>query len=170
MSNPATEAKGVLEGAHVTDFVLEIDIQAEPGAVWNALTDDIARWWPRPFYCGGGSSAEPSFKLEAFPGGRMWEDWGDGNGLLWANVLNVQTGKRLEMVGTTGPAWGGPTTWFSTFELTPDGAGTKLRFSESGFGRVTEAAGQEKEKGWRFLFDGALRAHLEGKEPPVWKD
>jgi len=170
MSKSATGAESALEPARITDIVLEVAIAADPGAVWNALTSDIGQWWPRPFYCGGGTAAEPRFELEAFPGGRMWEDWGDGDGLLWAHVLQVQTGKRLELTGTTSPAWGGPTTWFGTFELSADGSGTRLRFSESGFGRVSEGAAEEKEKGWRYLFGGVLKAHCEGRAAPEWED
>lgn len=164
-----TRTRNDPEAARITDFVMEVRIGARPGAVWQALTDDIARWWPGPFYCGGGEG-RPTFRLEAHPGGRMWEDWGGGDGLLWATVVQVQAGKRLELTGTTGPDWGGPSTWFGAFELQPDGQGTRLRFSESGFGRVSEAGLREKEKGWRFLFEQALRAHLEGREAPVWEE
>ena len=53
--------------------------------------------------------------------------------------------------------------------LEADGDGTKLRFSESGFGRITDATVGEKEKGWRFLLE-TLRAHCEGAEAPQWVD
>ncbi len=48
-----------------------------------------------------------------------------------------------------------------------DGDATKLRFSESAFGRIPDPSMAEKEKGWRFLFD-TMRAHVEGTKPPVW--
>ncbi|MEO6594974.1 MAG: hypothetical protein ABIP94_09510 [Planctomycetota bacterium] len=57
-----------------------------------------------------------------------------------------------------------------SFELTAIEGGTQLRFSESAIGRIDAASMQEKDKGWRFLFEGCLRAHLEGTAPPTWGD
>lgn len=160
-----TNQSATLSPAHVTDIALEVEIAATPQAVWQALTDDIGRWWPGSFYCGSGSGeTPPRFLLEARPGGRMWEDHGGGDGLLWANVINVRHGATLELAGTS---WG-PCTSLFRFELSASDDGTKLRFTESMFGRVDEAGAASKDKGWRFLFDGCLRAHLEGSEPPTW--
>ncbi len=166
--NPNVKTAPAPESARITDYALEVRIAAPSAAVWRALTTDIARWWPSQFYCGAGGKGKPRFELEARPGGRMYEDWGDGDGLLWGTVVNVQAGKRLDIVSTSGPQWGGPSTSFGSFELAADGAGTKLRFTESSFGRVGEATVAEKDKGWRFLLEGALRAHVEGKPAPAW--
>ncbi len=153
----------------VTDIQLEVQIAASPDAVWHALTADIGQWWPSTFYCGSGRSETPVIELEARPGGRMWEDWGDGDGLLWGNVVSVVAGKTLDVVGSVGAAWGGPNTWHGSFTLTADGDGTKVRFAESAFGRISDSALGEKEKGWLFLL-ATLRAHLEGTKPPTWED
>jgi len=161
---------GNIELAHVADLHLEVHVAAVPAVVWQALTQDIGKWWPGTFYCGGGSQEKAQgFFLEAHPGGRMWEDWGSGDGLLWATVINVNTGKTLDVAGIQGPAWGGPSTWFGSFSLEADGAGTKLRFSESGFGRIPESQMAEKGKGWRFLFAN-MSAYLEGNQAPAWDE
>jgi len=156
---------------------LEVRIKSAPERVWDALTQDIGRWWPGEFYCGAGrEGAAPTLLLEARPGGRMWEDWGGGDGLLWANVVQAVAGRCLDLVGTVGAAWGGPHTWFGSFELEGlDGTGggpaadggTRLRFSESVFGCLSDGAMEEKSKGWRFLLDG-LRCHIEGRAAPKW--
>ena len=159
-----------LEQARIADLQLEVRIAASPDAVWKALTDDIGQWWPSSFYCGSGDDENSrSFLLEARPGGRMWEDWGDGNGLLWGTVVNVVAGKTLDVGGIQGPAWGGPSTWFSSFSLEADGDGTKLRFSDSGFGRISDSVVDSKQTGWRFLF-GNIKAYLEGTEAPEWDE
>jgi uncharacterized protein YndB with AHSA1/START domain len=152
-----------LTPAHIADLSLEVTVRATPQAVWQALTDDIGRWWPGAFFCGGGQGPR-RFHLEARPGGRMWEDHGNGDGLLWGTVVNARREQLLELTGT---GWG-PITWLGRFELTAVDAGTRLRFSESAFGRIDEAMVRSKHKGWTFLFDGCLRAHLEGTEPPAW--
>ena len=158
-----TPALPPLAPAHVAEIAFEVAIRATPHAVWQALTDDIGRWWPGPFYCGSGQGPR-RFQLEARPGGRMWEDHGNGDGLLWGTIVNVKNAALLEIAGT---GWG-PATWLGRFELTATATGTKLRFSESAFGRLDASTMQQKDKGWRFLFDGCLRAHLEGSKPPEW--
>ena len=79
-------------------------------------------------------------------------------------MINIRHGALLEIAGT---GWG-PCTVLARFELTGTAKGAQLRFSESSFGRVDEATVASKEKGWRFLLDGCLRARLEGTEPPAW--
>ena len=51
MTETATEA----QTAQIASLTVEIRIAAPPEAVWQALTDDLAQWWPRSFYCGGSS-------------------------------------------------------------------------------------------------------------------
>ena len=152
---------------------IEVTIDAPIQAVWQGLTEDIAAWWPSAFYCHAGDPAAVpvrKFKLEARPGGRMWEDWGNDNGMVWANVVQVAQPRLLDITGTMGMAWGGPSTMYASFQLEATDTGTKLRFSEAAYGRIPDSQGEEQEKGWRFLLGEALRAHCEGKPAPEWKD
>ncbi len=156
------------EPAHIENLHLEVKIKASTEAVWQALTDDIGAWWPSDSLAGSGrEGATGRFVLEAHPGGRMWEDWGDGNGLLWGNVVNITHGTRLDIVGTTGPEWGGPALWYGSFKVDSDGNGAVFRFSDSGLGRVSAKTTADKTKDWTYLFD-TMRAHIEGTEPPEW--
>ncbi len=160
-----------IEQLRAVDIHLEVKIEASPDAVWAALTSDIARWWPRAAYCGVSSEGadSPRMEVELQPGGRMYEDWGSGDGLLWATVVNLTKGQNLELTGVCGPAWGGPHTWYGSYKLEPDGDGTKVRFSDSGFGRLSDDTLANKEKGWRYLLE-AMRAHLEGRDEPAWDE
>ncbi len=155
----------VLHPAHLADLTLEITLRATPQQVWQALSEDIGRWWPGPFYCGGGRGPR-RFELDARPGGRMWEDHGGGDGMLWGTVIHVQRDKVLEVAG----AYGSPLLVLIKFELEAIANGTRLRFTEACIGRVDAATLRSKDKGWRFLFDGCLRAHLEGGAAPAWTD
>ena len=66
----------------VVDVTVEVEIEATAEVVWQALTTDIGEWWPRDFCVGD----VERFHLEPKLGGRMYEDWGDGGGLIWAVV------------------------------------------------------------------------------------
>lgn len=130
----------------VADLHVEVHIAADANTVWEALTSDIGKWWPSAFYCGGGSAGDDrrTIVLDARPGGLMLEDWGNGDGILWATVVNVYAGKTLEMTGVMGPAWGGPSTSYNGFALEEDGDGTRLRFVlfRAGHGRDHRGEGE----------------------------
>ena len=158
-----------IANAHYTTLHVETRIAADPATVWRALTDEMGQWWPDAFYTGGSAHGR-TLRLDSRPGGAMIEDWGDGQGLMWGQVVTVDRPRKLEVIGYAFPQWGGPSTWLGTWDLQADGNATVVRFSESAVGRITEEYGADKEKGWRFLFDGALKAYVEGTEPPVWQD
>ena len=155
--------------AAILETHMEIRIIGTIAAVWKALTDDIGAWWPQEFYAGG-EPGKRHYYLETKPGGRMYEDWEGGGGLLWATVVTVEPARRLQVAGTTFPNWGGPSIVFCSWELEADGAVTILSFSESTVGRISDSHAAEKEKGWRFLFGAALKAYVEGSPAPQWQE
>ena len=157
-----------IEPASYSTVIVETTIAADPARVWRALTDEMGAWWPAEFYAGGEPGAR-TMKLDARPGGLMIEHWGGDAGVVWATVNAVERGRHLEMSGLVFPKWGGPSMWLGSWELEGDGGRTRLRFTEAAVGRLADNYLEEKEKSWRFLFDGALKAHLEGREPPTWQ-
>lgn len=164
---PEASTPTELRPAHLSDLAMEVRIEAPPDAVWGALTEEIGAWWPAEFYTGG-DAASREFVLEPHPGGRMYEDWGDGAGLLWATVYTVDPGKLLQVSGLGFPEWGGPSLWLGTWRLEADGDATLLRFQESAIGKTDAHYIGEKQKGWSYLFAGVLRAHVEEADPPAW--
>jgi uncharacterized protein YndB with AHSA1/START domain len=155
------------EAARIAEVTIQIRLEASRERVWQGLTTEIGKWWPESFFSGG-EAGRRSFHLETRPGGGMWEEWDNGGGLLWATVVAVHPNEKLEVKGDVSPTWGGPGTWIGTWVLEGESEETQLTFTESVFGRVTQRYQQDKEKGWKFLFDQALRAHLSGEARPEW--
>ena len=154
--------------AHYGDLILEIPIEATIEEVWQGLTSGLASWWPDDGYAGG-DSGKRKMILEAEPGGRMYESWDSGGGLLWGHVVTIEPQEMLQLVGHTFPKWGGPTMWYGTWELSTKGNETVLRYSETAIGRVEEENRAQTKKGWQWLLGGALKAHLEGKPCPPFE-
>ena len=97
-----------IEPAHLSSLTMKIPIESSAAKVWQALTENIGTWWPDNFYAGG-TEGQRNFHLETHPGGRMFESWGDGvGGVLWGNVVTVDPHKRLEILGSVFPSFGGP--------------------------------------------------------------
>jgi uncharacterized protein YndB with AHSA1/START domain len=157
-----------IEAVNAGSIVVETRIRGSAEKVWRALTSDIHRWWPESFYTGG-TAGRRRYVLEARVGGRMYEEWEEGAGLLWATVNTVMPERRLDVFGVAFPEWGGPNLWTGTWLLKPGRGHTVVRFTEGAFGRISKKSLADKDKGWTFLFDGALRAHVEGRPAPAWE-
>lgn len=158
-----------IEPAAIASLTMTIQIGTSPDNVWRALTENIGEWWPADFYAGG-ADGKRDYHLEASPGGRMFESWDGGGGVLWGTVVCVNPGKQLQVLGAVFPSFGGPSEWFGTWSLEKAGANqTTLTFSESSLGRVSDEGTQEKDAGWSYLWN-TLKAHLEGTTSPGWAD
>ena len=141
-----------------THVEVEVPVARPPEAVWKSLTEEIGAWWLDGFYGG----ADPKgFRLEAKLGGRMYEDWGDGNGLVWYTVMSLEPPKSLLLAGQITAAFGGPASTTVQITLEPDGDGTKVRLSDDLCGRVTDESAGKIEGGWRMLLTDGLKAHAE---------
>ena len=135
---------------------IELMINAPQQRVWDALVNDAGKWWPASFHT---SERTKRFVLEPRLGGRMFEDFGNGEGLIWFNVNGIESPNYLSLVGYMGPPFGGPAASILRLGLSAAGANeTKLEIIDSLFGQVE---GCETESGWRAIFDEHFRAHVE---------
>ncbi len=151
---------------NVIEHTFEIGIDAPPARVWKALTDQASSWWHPGFFSRKGAV---TFVIEPRVGGRAYEDWGDGQGLLWYTVMGVVRNEMLLLVGDVDTRHGGPARIHTTFRLRAEGKRTALRLEECAFGKVDEKMRKSLETGWRVLLDGCLRVFAEtGAAPREW--
>ena len=157
--SPMTDA--VKSPFRVVEVVSEVRMAAPPGRVWEALTRDIGRWWPAGFFS---SAKAKRMVLEPRVGGRVYEDWGDGDasGLLWYTVIGIEAGRELRLSGELGPDWGGPAHLATRWTLKPDGDGTVVRLEEVISGRVGDETGGKMTEGWNTILGQHLRPFVEG--------
>jgi uncharacterized protein YndB with AHSA1/START domain len=154
MSHPEEEIFEV--GAIQID--LEVGIDAPPSLVWKGIIEQTSRWWPTEFY----ATAKPKgIVIEPRPGGRMYEDAGDG-GLLWYTVIAIDPPVSMTLAGHLAPPYGGPATSLMRLSLAPAGPSrTRLSVTDSVFGRLGPSSKKTIEAGWRQLFGVALKEFLE---------
>src|SRR4051794_15154403 len=98
-----TDLKSRLEGERmqaeavastIEQVELEIEIAATPERVWSSLVEETTFWWPKDFYT---SAKTKAFRIEPRLGGLMYEDWGNGEGLVWFRVFGVETAASLHL-------------------------------------------------------------------------
>jgi DNA-binding transcriptional ArsR family regulator/uncharacterized protein YndB with AHSA1/START domain len=136
---------------------LEVNIAAPPQRVWDALVNETTHWWRKDFY----TKPSRGFHIEPRIGGRMYEDRGDGNGLIWANVVGVDAPESIQFVGHLTPQFGGPAHTIFQFTVKAAGAGSVVKISDTIFGNISESLGQTMQEGWKMLFEDALKKYVE---------
>lgn len=104
------------------------------------------------------------FVIEGRIGGRVFEDFGNDEGLLWYTVVGVNGGRELQLAGHLLPPFGGPAVTSLRISLVPAESGTLLKIRDDRFGVL---GGDSPIEGWRQVFDGGLRRYLESGSKPV---
>lgn len=136
----------------------ELGIRASRRRVWQILTEGIAGWCLARFYVG---KSPVRFILEPQVGGRAFEDWGDGEGALWARVSTVRREELLQWAADIPIDYGGPARSITSFMREEDGDDTLLEFRDTISGEFCEEMGVHLEQGWGFLLRECLKPFIE---------
>jgi DNA-binding transcriptional ArsR family regulator/uncharacterized protein YndB with AHSA1/START domain len=132
------------------DVEQEVVVDAPRERVFDALCR-MGEWWPHTFREGASVHLEPQV------GGRFWEDWGDGDGALYATVTGIRRPERLACSGPMGMS--GPVAGVFALDLEERPDGTLVRLSHHAVGPIDDDTRASYERGWVGVFD-ALRTHL----------
>jgi len=105
-------------------FTIESIVMAEaaPAEVYRQLIK-VAGWWD-PKHTWSGSAR--NLKLEPKAGGCFCEKLAEGGSVQHARVIFAQPGKVLRLEGALGPLQDMAVTGVLTFNLAPDGPGTRI--------------------------------------------
>jgi uncharacterized protein YndB with AHSA1/START domain len=142
----------------VTELELEIAIKVPREKAWKALTEKLHEWWPKDF-CMNPERTE-GFHLEFRLGGRMYEDWGNGDGWIWWTIYRVEAAKFL--FGASGLSTGLMSA--VEFSLHEAEGGSTLKISESVWGtRSSKDVIRIHTEGWTKLFGEGFKPYAEKK-------
>ena len=147
----------------VADVTVEVTIDASPERVWHALTVDVVRWWPKDFYTG---ESPRGFQIEPRLGGTMAEDWGGGQGLIWATVTGVRTNELLQLSGELTRQFGGPARTITIIRLEETDGATRVTLNDSLFGSLGAQTPASMESGWKLLLVETLKPFVESGAQP----
>ena len=88
------------------------------------------------------------FKLEAWPGGRLYRDLGNNAGHLWGHVQVIKPPTLLEICGPLPMSY--PVASHMQYRLSADGNGTRLEFSHRAFGLIPKEHRDGMPQGWEW--------------------
>jgi DNA-binding transcriptional ArsR family regulator/uncharacterized protein YndB with AHSA1/START domain len=141
------------EGASMTT-TLEVEQEVVVAAPREKVFDALCRmgeWWPHAFREGAAVHLEPRV------GGRFWEDWGEGDGALYATVTGIRRPEQLTCTGPMGMR--GPVAGVFAMALEERPDGTLVRLSHHAVGPIDDETRSAYQRGWVEVF-AALKAHL----------
>lgn len=101
-------------------------IAAAPADVYTKLVNDIGRWWdPEHTY----SKNAGNLSLDARAGGLFLEKLENGGSVAHMTVVFAAPGKTLRMAGGMGPLQAFGLSGSMTWQLAPEGAGTRVELT-----------------------------------------
>jgi uncharacterized protein YndB with AHSA1/START domain len=137
---------------------IQIDLAAPIDVVWRVLTQDLSNWWPNSFCLD--PTRVRGFHMEFKLGGRMYEDWGDGDGWLWWTIYRIDSQNHL--FSAAGYESRLAIHSFDIRLTAKDDRNTTLTIDDGHWGAIdgdkTVAA---HEAGWNELFRGAFKPYVE---------
>ena len=131
----------------------EIKLDANPERVFAALTTEMDAWWPFRFKPHGRVVFEPRV------GGRMYEDWGEGQGAIYGTCVHYEPPLKVGSFGD-----GSMNQGFSSInweDIIPDGDGCIYRKSNTMWGHVPTEVEKMFRDGTKALTEKFLRAYVE---------
>lgn len=144
---------------HTVHIEQVVTINASPPIVFDALVEDISLWWRAPFFQGDADTTK--MMLEPHLGGRMYEDWGQSEGLLLASIVSIKRPWEVRLTGAFGMA--GPVSGEIHFQLKEDDLGTQLKFTHRAIGVLDDQAQANYTGGWETLLGTNLKEYAEQK-------
>ncbi|MDR3612050.1 MAG: SRPBCC domain-containing protein [Candidatus Obscuribacterales bacterium] len=151
-------------GQSTMNLAIDLEIDASPLRVFNAITNGVANWWGRDYF----ESAEDAVDIHLEPrlGGKFFERWSldtkSPDGALLGTVVALKHAKLLRLRGTFGM---GDTLiqGLVEYELFASGQGTKLKFNHQAFGQISDDTKERYSTSWNVLLS-SLKLYLEHGE------
>jgi uncharacterized protein YndB with AHSA1/START domain len=139
---------------------LSLEIAKPHAVVWKAFTGDVNLWWPKDFYV---TESPQRIVFEVRPGGRLYEDSGEGNGLVWYHVIALDAPNSITMSGFIAPPFGGPATSLLNVSFSAKGkSATAMEITDSSFGCLGDTSATAE--GWRLLFQDGFKSWIERRK------
>ena len=133
----------------------EVLIRAPVDRVFKGLTVQIGEWWSHSY-----KDDRKGIYLEPKLGGRFYEDWGDGQGAIYASVSAIESPRMLRLTGPMGMNF--PVVGVIEFLLEERGSSTLVKLRHQAVGLIDEEAMQGYQTGWKELLNESFKQHVEG--------
>jgi DNA-binding transcriptional ArsR family regulator len=153
MPSEAEPTSGAAEASRIVKIELEYRFKAPIERVFAALTTELDAWWAFRF------KPESTVVVEPWVGGRIYEDWGNGNGALYGEIVYLDPPHTLCSRGPGGVA--GNYSTYNVEKLEQDGEYTVRKLSLRIWGEVPDEVEKMFTQGTKAIAEQLLRAYVE---------
>lgn len=137
----------------------EILINAPRKIIFDSLTNDINEWWA---FGTKGVQEKGTLYFEPKLGGHFYEDWGNGQGIVWGTVTYFKELEEIRLNGPIGEMKGAVNSNYS-FKLEEKGSSTILKLSHQVVGILEPQWEQNHRNGWNKLLEELFKNYVEKK-------
>jgi uncharacterized protein YndB with AHSA1/START domain len=125
-------------------------------AAFRRFTQDIGTWWPLSIHSIGQENAL-TVVFEGRVGGRIYETGKGGIECDWGKVLHWDPPHRVAF--TWHPGQAADTAQSVEVEFAPDGSGTRVRLTHSGWEKLGTKPGERMRRAYGMGWNGVLRIY-----------
>lgn len=136
-------------------------VKGSPDEVWYCFVDHISKWWVKELCA---SPRTKKFVIEAVLGGMMYEDFGEGEGLVWGHVIGVNKPQQLLVRGNLTSDFGGPAISYDRFSFHQKGNNTVVKYKGEFIGDIETSGLKSLEKGWQDILDNYFKPYCESMD------
>jgi hypothetical protein len=124
---------------------VEVVVPVNVAHAWEYYFNQVNSWWSKDYFT---SPKTKRFHIETFVGGRVYEDFGEGDGLIWGEIIGADYMHSIDIKGNLLKSFGGPAISFERFSFEKDPDGTKLTYTMDLIGHYTDQSVASLKKGW----------------------
>jgi uncharacterized protein YndB with AHSA1/START domain len=136
----------------VPPVVKAVSVRVVPARAFEFFARDLARWWPLAQFHTGPEPVDCA--IEPRVGGRVFERAADGRETVWGTVLAYEPPYRLSFTWIVGLS--AELGQQVELRFTPEGQGTRVELTHSGWEKLGDAAAALRERydrGWATLIE-----------------
>lgn len=120
----------------IMNIELELDIAATPQAVFDGYVAEMIN----------GPGGDTPMKMELWPGGRWFRDFGNNTGHLWAHVQSIKPPHLIEFCGPL--FMSAPVANNIIVRIEETASGAKMKFRHQCLGQIPDEMREGMTKGW----------------------
>ncbi|MEL6122838.1 MAG: hypothetical protein AAFR14_03880 [Bacteroidota bacterium] len=136
-----------------------VTVQHDPSHAWEYYCNQTNLWWPAAMHT---DPRTKRFTIDTYIGGKVYEDFGEGGGLIWAEVIGVDYTRSLQLKGHLTRQFGGPVITFERFDFCPnDDGSTTLTYRMDIVGDMAEAGIKSLQDGWTDILTKHFKAYCD---------
>jgi uncharacterized protein YndB with AHSA1/START domain len=147
----------------VPPVVKAVVVRVAPARAFELFARDLARWWPVAQFHTGPDPVDCT--LEPRVGGRVFERAADGRETPWGTVVAYEPPHRLAFSWVVGLSAGQDQ--LIDIRFTPEGNGTRVELTHSGWEKLGDAAANLRERydrGWATLIERCYAEYANAQE------